>query len=107
MNLWFDYPVHRLDDSGALGDVTPDGDAPVWQRPKKEKKPKNKKKERMDALENAIAVCNLDEAENVSIQAVMDYTGKTKATIKNWVEEHPGYTIQGSMIIKKSKEDTA
>ena len=107
VNLWFDYPVHRLDDSGALGDVTPDGDAPVWQRPKKEKKPKNKKKERMDALENAIAVCNLDEAENVSIQAVMDYTGKTKATIKNWVEEHPGYTIQGSMIIKKSKEDTA
>ena len=101
------YPVHRLDDSGALGDVTPDGDAPAWQRPKKEKKPKNKKKERMDALENAIAVCNLDEAENVSIQAVMDYTGKTKATIKNWVEEHPGYTIQGSMIIKKSKEDTA
>ena len=25
MNLWFDHPVHRVDESGALADVDPDG----------------------------------------------------------------------------------
>lgn len=32
VNLWFDYPVHRLDDVGSLKDIQPDAEKPVWQK---------------------------------------------------------------------------
>ena len=32
LNLWFDYPVHRPDSTGALSDVEPEGEAPPWKR---------------------------------------------------------------------------
>ena len=38
INLWFDYPVHRMDESGALGDIQPDMDAPIWQRAAEKRK---------------------------------------------------------------------
>ncbi len=38
VNLWFDYPVHRLDDVECLKDVQPDAEKPVWQRGKEARK---------------------------------------------------------------------
>ncbi|MCL2298886.1 MAG: AAA family ATPase, partial [Firmicutes bacterium] len=32
INCWFEYPIHKLDDSGALGDIDADGSAPPWQK---------------------------------------------------------------------------
>ena len=32
VNLWFDYPVHRLDDVGILKDIQPDAEKPAWQK---------------------------------------------------------------------------
>ena len=44
VNVWFDYPVHRLDQTGCLGDVQPEDEKPVWQ--KKKKTPEMRKKEK-------------------------------------------------------------
>ena len=35
VNLWFDFPVHRGDESGVLADIDPEGNVPIWQRVKK------------------------------------------------------------------------
>ena len=32
LNLWFDYPIHRLDDVGCLKDIQPDAEKPIWQK---------------------------------------------------------------------------
>jgi len=32
VNLWFDYPVHQIDPTGALKDIDPEGDAPPWKK---------------------------------------------------------------------------
>lgn len=32
VNLWFDYPVHRLDDVGSLKDIGPEEEKPAWKR---------------------------------------------------------------------------
>ncbi|MGO5166703.1 AAA family ATPase, partial [Candidatus Paralachnospira sp. LCP21S3_H12] len=38
VNLWFDFPVHRIDQSGALGDVEPEVEKPMWQRGRESRK---------------------------------------------------------------------
>ncbi len=38
VNLWFDYPVHRVDPSGVLGDIQPEAEKPYWQRGKDARK---------------------------------------------------------------------
>ena len=32
VNLWFDYPVHHVDNVGVLADVEPDGETPPWKK---------------------------------------------------------------------------
>lgn len=32
VNLWFDYPVHRMDESAALSDVQPEAEKPPWKK---------------------------------------------------------------------------
>ena len=38
VNLWFDYPVHRIDDVGSLKDIQPDVEKPYWQKGKEARK---------------------------------------------------------------------
>ena len=32
VNLWFDYPVHRVDDVGSLKDIQPESEQPPYKR---------------------------------------------------------------------------
>ena len=89
LNLWFDYPIHRSDPSGALGDIHPEETA-SWQQ-KAKTTPKDRKRERLDALETAFSACDMDGDQQVSIAELMDYTGKTKNTIRAWIDEHPDF----------------
>ena len=38
VNLWFDYPVHRLDEIGSLKDLQLEDNKPAWQRGKRGQK---------------------------------------------------------------------
>ena len=39
VNLWFDYPIHRMDETGCLNDIQPEEDErPPWQRGKDARK---------------------------------------------------------------------
>jgi len=105
VNCWFSYPVHRLDESGVLGDVTLEDTVSPWKRPRKE--PRDRKRERLDAMDTAFAACDMDGSGEVSQRDLMDYTGKAKSTIQNWVDEHPGYTRENGVIrrVQTSKSD--
>ncbi len=94
IDLWFDYPVHRTDESGVLGDVDPDSDtASAWQK-KSAAPPKDRRRERLEALETAFAACDMEGSGCVSVTALMEYTGKAKNTVRAWVDEHPDFERQ-------------
>lgn len=95
VNLWFDFPVHRNDVSGVLGDIDPEKEAPAWQKKKPSgPTPKDRKKERLEALDTAFDACDLEGSGCVSIAALMEYTGKAKNTVRAWVDEHPDFERQ-------------
>ena len=62
VNLWFDYPCHRVDTVGILWDIQPEAEKPPWQRgsEKIKKNTQNRKADRKKALEEAIESSNLE-----------------------------------------------
>lgn len=100
INLWFDYPVHRVDQIGVLKDVVPDDAQPAWQKAlTKRKDPEEKKKERRMSLETAYGACKIDG--EVSVNALAEYMGVTEKTVRNRLKEHGGYWIDEGIVGEK------
>ena len=43
LNLWFDYPVHYVDNVGSLGDICPENEKTPWQKGKEARKKQGEK----------------------------------------------------------------
>lgn len=106
VNMWFQYPVHRVDDTGILKDIEPEGNLPPWKNAMtKRKDPETKKEERAEALEMAFEA--LYDGENpVTVSEIAEYMGTSKRTVWNRIKEHGGFkTEKGdekeSVITKK------
>lgn len=101
INLWFDYPVHRADDSGALQDIQPEEDKPAWRRAMdKRKSPADKKKERKEGLEMAFEACGI--GEKVTVEDLAEYMAVTEKTVRNRLKEHGGFIIDDGEVRKKT-----
>lgn len=101
VNLWFDYPVHRLD-TGLLDDLEPDSDfkalgargaAKRWGD--KEKLARDKKNQ----LANAFEACTMDGA--VTIYAMAEYLDLKPETVKKRLRADGGYWIEEGKVGRK------
>lgn len=104
VNLWFDYPVHREDESGALQDIQPEDDQPSWKRAasKNKKNAQDRKADRKQALQEAIEGCNFGDVPSVS--EVAEYLGISERTVRDRIKEHGGYVIKDGNVHKKEKK---
>lgn len=99
INLWFDYPTHRIDQIGVLKDIQLD-DAPSWQKAmQKRKSPEDKLNERKTSVETAYDACGIDE--KVTIQDLVDYMGVSEKTVRRRLKEHGGFWIDEGIVGKK------
>lgn len=105
INVWFDYPIHRIDESGALGDIEPEEDRPTWKKAAEKNKQnvEKRKDDRRQALEAAIENGNFGDSPTVD--DVASYLGKSERTIRSMVKEHGGYKIENNLIIKNGGEE--
>lgn len=103
VNVWFDYPVHRIDKTDVLKDIQPDdGRAAGWQKNfSKKKTEKERKDERKESLEMAFDVCMIDG--KVTLSGMAEYMGVTEKTVRNRIKEHGGFWIDDNEVGKKSK----
>lgn len=100
VNLWFDYPVHYVDDVGSLKDVEAEGEQPPWQKNlRKKKKPEERKKDRKESLETAYEACGFDG--KVTVKAMAEYMGITEKTVRNRIKEHGDFWIDEGEVGKK------
>ena len=102
VNLWFDYPCHRLDDVGTLGDIQPETELPPWKKgaAKNKKSAADRKEERRRALEEAVENGNF--GEEPAVRDVADYLGIAERSVRDRVKEHGGYVIEDGVIHKKA-----
>lgn len=101
VNVWFDYPVHKVDKVGSLKDMQPESDKAPWQRAASNRKtPADKKKERKQALEMAYEALGI--GENVTVDALAEYMAVTEKTVRNRLKEHGGFIIDEGNVRKKT-----
>lgn len=109
VNMWFDYPRHRIDDTGILGDLESDGVQPPW------RKAANKNKNRLESerqskakdFESAVQNCNMGEPPTVKDLAQWySSTGKEvpERTIRSWVKKFGFYIDKNTGKVLKSEE---
>ncbi len=102
LNLWFDYPAHRVDDSGVLADVEPEAAGNDWRgkgRDRRKKTAKEREEERKASLESAFDAC--DTGEGVTVAEVAEFMGVTERTVRNRAAEHGGFWIKEGGIGRK------
>lgn len=92
IHIWFDYPIHYIDDRGILADLESEGQQPPWKRAsnKRKKSASDKKQDAKEQFEEAVENCNMGEPPTV--QNLIDwYTKDGKApsekSVKRWVEK--------------------
>lgn len=104
VNLWFDFPIHLADGSGALGDLSADdgfnSKGSPWQKNfQKKKTPQEREQERKTALETAFSAC--DMGQKVTVYDLADYMGVSEKTVRRRVKEHGKFWIDGDEIGRK------
>ena len=81
MDLWFDYPVHHSDESGALGDIKVDDGTKhsreAWQKRQQENGAKTAA-EYLSALEDLLD----EEKPEIDYKELAEYLGKSPDTVK-------------------------
>jgi regulatory protein RepA len=113
VNMWFQYPIHRVDDVGSLQDIDPEGDSqPPWRKAtsKRKDKAKDQRRNKAEQFEDAVANCNMGEPPTVKdLTEWFSSSGKPIAerTMRDWIVKY-GYTIdknRGVVVKKDGGED--
>lgn len=104
VNLWFDYPAHRRDDTGVLADIEPDEPANAWGgkpgRDRRKKTPEERQEERRAAIEEAFDACNMDG--DVTVKDLAEFMGVAEKTVRRRIKEHGGFWVEDGTVGRKA-----
>lgn len=103
-NMWFEYPIHKIDESDILHDCSSDGDArPRWEGRAKAASGEtgDKKQAEKEGTISAFEACRV--AGRVTVQALAEYMGVTEKTVRNRVNRAGCYVITENTILEKSE----
>ena len=100
VNLWFEYPVHRLDGSGVLSDIAADGSEEAMRQKGSDNAAKRRKKEQGEKLRlmrEAMDKCARDGVKatrkNV-LERIGEFNGKevTGSQLRSWTDRRAGWS---------------
>ena len=92
VNLWWEYPLHRRDQTGVLKDIDPDE---TWQKNfTKRKTNSERKEERKGSIETAFSA--VSEDGKTTLGELAEYLGVTEKTVRNRLKEHGGFWVDES-----------
>jgi RecA-family ATPase len=98
INLWFDYPVHHVDESGTLTDADAGGEKVPWQKSKSGKKPTKAqvRKENADEMETAYEACTING--EVTTQAMAEYLNISERTVRRRLNNCPRLACEDGKV---------
>lgn len=104
VNMWFDYPCHKIDKTGTLEDLASDesftSKGSPWKKNfGKKKSAADSKKEREASVETAYGACSINGP--VTVAAMAEFMGVTEKTARNRIKEHGDFWIDGGSVGQK------
>lgn len=90
INMWFAYPIHYVDRTGALADLDPEDELPMWKKGKMaQKTPEERQSKRQTEFE--IAYENLSqENDRVTVRMMYEYMNVSERTIWSRLKQLQG-----------------
>lgn len=89
VNLWFDYPVHRIDDVGSLKDIQPDVEKPYWQKGKEARKKQGAEERRDKQAKYSMAIENFRFDHDDTYPTVKELYEQMKSDAEAVGEKYP------------------
>ena len=105
-NLWFNYPVHTMDQSGSLGDIQPEENKPLWQKAteKRKKNAKSAREKINSSLE--IAYASLLIEGEVTIKGLAEYwNGMTEKGVKDRINKSDSFYYDNGIVYQKEENE--
>lgn len=96
VNLWFRYPVHDLDNAGALTMADTADSKPPWQ--KGAEKVKQKKQRKVEQLGTAYDATQKNGVANIADLA--EYMSVSSRTVRNYIKDSKEFKIEGKNMVK-------
>ena len=97
LNVWFEYPIHKLDDSGELDKLTPDCDKAPWQ---KGQETQRKRKEAKKAqLEDAYNACLING--KVTVSDLAEYMEITERSVRRYLKDDDAFDFVNGIVTKR------
>lgn len=85
VNLYFDYPIHKVDETGVLKDIDPDDVKPLWQKAAEKRKNQAKTSREKKNNEFEIEFSNIElEGREVSAQELSEKLNVSSKTVLSW-----------------------
>lgn len=107
VNVWFDFPTHRIDRVGVLKDVNAEGDIPQWQKFTDKRREQAKKQNDSNKIKFENAVNTADFGGAPTVTALAEYLEVCERTVKRWVDKY-GYCIdKNDMTVRKKSTDSS
>ena len=106
VNIWFDYPIHRADETGILLDLQAENAVPKgtgWkQNFGRKKTPQERKKEREASLDTAFEA--VGESGKASVKELSEYLGVSEKTVRNYLKDSKDFELSDGEVSKTGKE---
>ena len=99
-DMWFEYPVHRIDDTGILQDIKLD-DANSFLQGRKRSNQNRSEKANIE-FEESFDMCDMDGDGKVDINDLIDYTGKSKQALYNRIKKIDKFSVENGIVTKKN-----
>ncbi|MGN1133790.1 MAG: AAA family ATPase [Oscillospiraceae bacterium] len=100
INLWFNYPIHRIDDVGVLKDCEAVGSFDPRKNLGRKKSKAELKNERETSIEITFEQCEQDGI--ATIKSMMEAAGKSEDTIRRHLKEHGDFWIENGKCGRKA-----
>lgn len=102
INVWFDYPVHKIDEIGVLSDLSAYGEYDFKKNFSKKKTDKERKDDRKTSLE--IAFQGAEKNGTCTLEELAESMGVAEKTVRRHIKEHGGFWIDGGKCGLKNSE---
>ena len=89
VNLWFDYPIHRMDPSGVLNDIQPEEEKPNWKKGQESRKKQVEAQRKNKQAKIDMAIANFKFEHNDMYPTVKELFEEIKSSSEAIGEKYP------------------
>lgn len=108
INCWFDYPIHKIDDSGILQDIDADLNSKNsnWKRNFSKKKSSDEKdKENQQSVEQCFtSLSSFNNTDTVTLKEMAESMGISEKTVRRKVEKSKGFSVTNGVVSRDKLE---